>query len=418
MFIKGLFPFFDDDDASGTGSGKSDSEILGESLEVESPTEEKVEEEVAEEPKEEEVKTEEEVVEEEIKEAEEEPEKAEEEESKDVRFKDLKKDYPGIFKKYPQLAQVIQNERAFSQVFASPEEAKQAATDAEFFSGLEASIMNGDAQPLIDAVAKSSPPDFINFALDFSEKIRVMDSRLYAAMTAPGIRAVLKSAINAADEADNKNLRNSALFITKFLFGSNDTKSIEDLEKLLDEKPRPKEDDTVRTERDQVRFERYDNFRTDVNSDTYDSMKDLITKSFSPTIRITNYIKDKVIEDTLKEVDTTLAKDARHIKFMDSLFAKARQTNFNKESRRQLVDAYLRAAKALVPATLAKNLGEALGTTRVNNDKSRKEFSAGKRTSESSESRQLNRTPSAGEIDWSKTSDKMLLDGKFVRRKG
>lgn len=340
-----------------------------------------------------------------------------------VRFKDLKKEFPEIFKKFPGLPEIIKTERSFKEIFGTVEEAKEAAGEAEFFRDLESSIMSGDAEKFIESVSKGKPEAFTNFAEDMVERIRTTDDRLYARITTPAITAVLKNAIASGEAAGNQNLVNAAKFVAKYIWGKTEIPEIA-------ARVKPQEDDKLKKEREDFENEKVKDFQQDVVSRCYSSLADEIKGKIDPKDkRITPYLKNNIIRDVRDQINKKLDNDVRHNRTMDSLFERAKKANFNRESRGQFTTAYLQAAKALMPSVAAKVIREAVGEAppkdknkendRQNNNQrpNRGNNDRQDNTRQDRVQRSTKRIPSARDVNWNKTSDRMFLDDKYVPSK-
>lgn len=335
-----------------------------------------------------------------------------------VKFKDLKKDYPDIFKKHPGLAAVINEHRAITEIFSSPEDAQEAQDNSEFFQGLEQDIMSGNAEKLMESVHRGDPKALENLAVDMVERIRDNNERLYAKLTVPAIVGILNSAVRDAEAAGNTNLKHAALFVAKYIWGKPEIPTLEKTEKKDNT-----ESDKVKLEREAFEEEKAQDFRDDVMNSAFGNINSEITGRFDPKdARLTPYLKKTLSKDVLAEVNLTLDNDVAHNRKMDSLYARSKATGFSRESRRQFVNAYLQAAKALVPGVLAKQVREAVGvkgkqdvpTPKVKVREEREERQPRREAQRQPDQRPQRHTPSAREIDWKRTTDKMLLDDKYV----
>jgi hypothetical protein len=420
MFLKDFQLLYDDADALGgpTGSsesseGKSDLEILNEEPEAAEAEEEEA---VAEEPGEVTFETEEEVKaeEEEKPKVEPEPDDAEVPEGQ-LRFKDIKTKYPAIFKEFPKLAESIRNDRAYSEIFATPEDARDAAQRATYFNRLENTIIGGSIKELLNDVEQSNKESFKAVARDFLPTIKEKSMELYAELTLPAVNDVLRSAIRDAAGTENTNLRNAALHIAKYLYGKPE---IPDLER----KPEvPNEaEERVKSERQAFWQEKAADFTNECYGEGREETIKEIAKGIDNDKSLSPFLKKTLKDSIFQEVDQLLAKDTRHLRQMNALWRKAESTGFPKETRKEIINAYLRGAKTLIPSVRQKLRAEAglqvshptkaiTGAPQVK----RTNIPASGRSASSSAAK----TPSARDVNWNKTSDMDFLNGKYTPKR-
>jgi hypothetical protein len=427
MFLKHILQIFyaPDDAMGGTGgSSQSDLDILNEP-DVETTTDEEavapVEE--AEEPGE---VTFEEPVEEEAKDSEDE----EDEESRrpvgkdepedatvpdgQLRFKDVKAKYPNIFKEMPQLAQAIRNDRAYSEIFATPEDARDAAQRASYFNGLETKILSGSIKELLNDVEQGDKEAFKRVVKDFLPTIKEKSMELFAEITLPAVNDVLRSAIRDADGTENVNLRNAALHIAKYLYGKPEIPNLE-----AKKEPNP-EEEKISKERQAFWQEKAADFTNECYSEGRETVISEIAKGIDKDSSISPFLKKTLKDSIFTEVDQLLAKDTRHLRQMNNLWRKAESTGFQKETRKEIINAYLRGAKALIPSIRQKLRAEA--GLQPKNQQPKEQETSKPRTNIPPSGRQApgqaaNKVPSARDVNWGKTSDLDFLNGKYTPKR-
>jgi len=417
-----MFPkfqlFFDDADALGGSGGATQSD-----LDILNAPEPETETETPEEP---EVVEPQQVTFDDLEDEEEKEPKAKTEEPKaddpedaeipagQLRFKDVKSRYPNIFKEIPQLATAIRNDRAYSEIFTNPEDARDAAKVASYFNQLETNIMSGSAKELLNDIENANKDAFKRVAKDFLPTIREKSMELFAEVTLPVINDVLRSAIRDADGSENVNLRNAALHIAKYLYGKPEIPNLETQEKVNPEAEK------VQKERQAFWQEKAQDFSNECFANGRDETLAEIAKGIDNDKSITPFLKNTLKDKIFKEVDELLGKDVRHLRQMNALWRRAESTGFPKESRRQIIDAYLRGAKVLIPAVRQKLRAEA-GLQVPQGKTNGKQETTQKRTNIPQSSRQASgqagKTPSARDVNWGKTSDLDFLNGKYTPKR-
>jgi hypothetical protein len=125
---------------------------------------------------------------------------------------------------------------------------------------------------------------------------------------------------------------------------------------------------------------------------------------------------DYIVEDVVKLVNTATTKDARHMGNMRRLWEQAKKEGYTARGKDRIISAFLSRASVLVPKIRQKVLTE-LKVSLKESKETKKEPT---------------RIPSGGsvqrgikpgqkiekeKVDWSKTSERDLLDGKVTYKK-
>jgi hypothetical protein len=305
----------------------------------------------------------------EVDKGEEEPEEESEEEEKTeaedeeepigslVTAKDLKEKYPDIFKKVPELKAVIYREQQYSQLFADPREAQEAATLAETFREIEGDVTAGNIEPLFTAVKKTNGVDFDKFAANVLPSLRKIDEQAFMKIIAVPFKQMLRTAYRAGRSKGNANLTNAAQHIHDFIFDNID----------LDEKT-DYEHPEAQVNPDELKYKQklqeldsrdHRNFKVSVDQEWIDGIVKDFSEGLDPKGEMTKWVKDKMIEDALKEVNKQLTIDGRHQKSMEVLWRQAKASGYSAEAKARIVSAALARAKQLIPNVRMKLRREA-----------------------------------------------------------
>jgi hypothetical protein len=371
-------------------------------------------------------------IEDEEVEEEEDEEKAEEaEEIKDLApherptFKDLTKAYPDIFKKFPTLRDMYFREQAYSQVFPSLDDAKEAASNNEVLTTMRDSLFSGDIGKVLTAVKDSDPKAMDSIAGNIMKQIYDISPDLHWKAATPLLENVIRSFYKDGKKNGNENMMNAAEHLSNYLFGD-DTGAVAKGEKTF---VKTVEKNTeVEDERKKFNQEKDTSFRIGIVDEIGKGLKSLVLSTdkngnlrLDPDGVFSKFIKDTITDKVMNEVDRLMTDDKTHMAYMNSLWEKARKAGHTGDWNARLKDAYLARAKSLVPQVRAKFVSEALGTTSEVNKRraeksekngSRKESSGGRASGGSN-----GLAHSSKDIDWSSTSDLDFLNDN-VKLKG
>ena len=133
-----------------------------------------------------------------------------------------------------------------------------------------------------------------------------------------------------------------------------------------------------------------------------------------------DFIKNSIIDKVMTEVQDQMQSDRDHIRYMDSLWAKAKKAGYTGDWKSSIISAYLARAKSLVPAIRSRLVSEALGTSsNINGKKSKLVETQTSRKESGSSGREAkeSKTIDSRRVDWSKTSDIDLLEDRITYKK-
>lgn len=343
-------------------SAEDDLKFLREGSESEEPEAEPEEEETEEEEPSDE--SEEETEDEEEKETEDEEDEDEEpEEVGLVTAKDLKAKYPDIFKKVPELKGIIYRERQYSEIFANPEEAQQANTQAATFRNIESDLFGGNSENLLKAVKDDKNADFPKLAASLLPALRKLDDATFMKVISVPLKQVLRSANAAGTKSGDKNLALSAQHLHNFIFGDTELDSKADFEQEP-EKESPEKTE-YRKKLEELNTRDFLSAKVTVDNDIISSVREAFFDKFDPDNTLTKWTKDKMFEQAVKDLDAQLMKDPRHLKSVEVLWRAAKAANYNTESKSRIVNAVLARAKQIIPQVRQKLRNEALAKDKV-----------------------------------------------------
>lgn len=365
-----------------------------------------------------------------------EKEKLDEEKEKDERAKlasppydrpsmqQLREAFPELFKKFPSLRDIYYREQEFTQIFPTVEDAKEAASNADSFNALSDKALSGDTEGLLGAIKAADENAFNKIAQNVLQTIYKMSPDVHWQATLPLLQNLVRSFYIEGQRKGNQNVVNSAEYLSDFIFG--DIKIAKGERNLIPQESKEVSEERKQLESERAKFalDRYEGFSNSVISSSNSQLKSLVDEKgkIDPDGVFSDFIKDTIVAKVLQEVDNQLAADKTHMKYMLSLWNKARDAGYSDEWKSRIISAYLARAKSLVPAVRAKFVSEASGSSakaseRSNNihekTASRKSPGAGGRSSSEGRNSPLD----AKSINWDRTSDLDILNDNITFRK-
>lgn len=334
-------------------------------------------------------------------------------EKSDNLFQAIKKESPELFKKFPELRDVLTREKQFTEIFSSVDDARVAVNQAGVFKRMETDIIAGKSEDLLKSLASIEGNPAIGFVHNFLPTLLKLDSKLYSDIAQLPIKHMLRAAFKNGKANDNKDLWASAVNLHDFIFGN--TALSKDPEYATNKKIEVSPETTRLRKEIQERDDRTLNlFRNDVTEVHNHRIKSEISKSIND-LNLNAYSKSKISDDIYKEVDTILYNDPRHQASMDSLWRQAKSSGFTAEWKQRIINASAARVKAVLPIARKKVLDE------VNAQDKKVEVKSGpKRIAPTGQATSNNsRTFDSSRVDRKATTDKDILsdDPKRIKYK-
>ena len=305
-----------------------------------------------------------------LEEGEETPEETKpEEESKPGAppFNQLRKEFPDIFKKYPQIQANYFKAEKYAEYFPTPEEAGEAAKKAEVFDYFDSSVTQGDLSLVVEAISQNNPNALQKVATEILPMLQQKNSQLYVQAVNPVFKQFLHAGFTKAQQQLNsadqyvkdrgENLKNALAVVANFLYGDAGIPN----EPPAQQQPDP-EKLQMQQEHQQLIFNTAANFEISTKNETKKELLGLIESGLDPENKLTKFTKDKLTETILDDINQRLMQDGLTKKQMQSLWTQAARTGFVDDSKAQLKRAFLGRAKMIIPAIRQRRLSEALGT--------------------------------------------------------
>ena len=340
---------------------------------------------------------------------------------------DIKTKYPKIFKEFPDLREVLFREGEFSKRFGTVEEADEAAIKNNSFNTIEAALLGGDSTPIIEQLGANAPEALASVVDNFLPQVLKHSQDLYLRATIPVIEQFLFTAYNHGKNTGDANLMRSAQHAANFIFGKAEIP--DPSRRGAARGPHPAEQ-KLEAERKQWADTRFREASAEVSASVDVELESEILKGLDPDKQLSSRQRQSLIKEIKDELDNTLGKDEAFRRQMRSLWTRAGNANYPKDQRASIKSAFLARAKALVPSVRARLRDEWFGKAEKErptggkpaaNGKSQQALSQKKRFPAESGRAASNagprRPPAPGDVDWSKTSDLDLIEGKFTRKR-
>ena len=268
----------------------------------------------------------------------------------------LKDKYPQVLKDIPELRQVFFREKAFSDIYATVDEARSASANAEFLNDLGSALEAGEVKNVFGSLSEKS---LGNLAEKFIPSLMETNKDLFVRATGPFIANILNDAYEHGQHTENKDLMKSVLWLSKFLTGK------PELPKRFS--PRA-EDPKLKSERDQFENEKRSFFNNQANgfitaadNAVFNGLNKTLQVGLDNDGQLSTFVKNAIIKETIEELKTITNKDEQFTTMMKELFRRSQKAGFDQESKSRVVSAYLGRVKDIALKIRARKKTEALG---------------------------------------------------------
>lgn len=295
------------------------------------------------------------------------------------------KKYPELFKDFPILEKTYYAHQKYAEVFATPEEAQEAAERVGTLDKFEKHLVeDGSLIEVLTAVKETNPESFNKIVDDYFEVLGKVDPQAQLHVAGGVIKGLIVNMIKAARSQGEKGepLAEAAHIINQYIFGSD---QFEPQGKLSKQTPENEEAKKLQKEREEFTNQKYEDARSTLNGKVTNILKSTINANIDPKGGMTDYVKRNAVNDALNIVNEAIRNDKAFMKILDGLWKNAFQKNFDKNALAQIESALKSKARTVLEGAIKKVRNEAfrgLNTSRTERDR-RGPLTPGRSSSES-----------------------------------
>tara|TARA_Y100000310_G_scaffold26486_1_gene25266 strand:+ start:5028 stop:6341 length:1314 start_codon:yes stop_codon:yes gene_type:complete len=278
-------------------------------------------------------------------------------------FRELKKGFPELFKKHPQLKTVIFREEAYTAVFPTVDDAKDADRRLNALEEDIGDIFNGNPEGLIKALQERSPDKAIEFSKKFMAVLEAEDEGLYYQVASPLFLGLISQLDSIGRRDNNKNLTNAAKLINQFIYGST---ALGDTGDRLSSSTR--KDPKLDKERQELE-EKKDQYDRRIHQENHRQITDAyysnISRMISSKIKrampdATPFVRKAMLNSVIGDIGETMEADGRHMGTMRSLWQRGQKDGFSRDSKTKILRALLERSRSLTNRSISKIVAEAV----------------------------------------------------------
>jgi hypothetical protein len=243
---------------------------------------------------------------------------------------DVKKAFPGIFKKFPSLRLLsfgMPNSPRFTVLQRKQLSRLRRLRDYDL---LESSLVQGSPELLMKELSENNPKAFKEVATNWLPQLRAIDDKLYIQATEPVLEELIFLAFKHGEKTGDKNLSMSARHLANFVFANGG--DIPDLSSRQKKESNPAEEQ-LKQERAQWQETRFREADGEIFQRVTRSLEQTIRQNLDPSGAMTERMKSSIVRDVINELNSQLIKDPIHARRMSGLWKRATTDSYSRQSK-------------------------------------------------------------------------------------
>jgi hypothetical protein len=329
--------------------------------------------------------------------------------------------HPGFFKDFPSLRHAFFREQEYTKVFSTVEDAQEAKERVDELDTFTDLVSSGDVKGFLDVLGETDREMPKKFATNFLPGLYKSNADLYYSITTPLLENFLRGLHQHGAQSGDDNVKNAALQAALWAFGDKDVATGKKSSVPSGAESPSAEKTDLEREKAEFYAERFVAFRSDAVNASTRQLRASVVKGFDPDGVFNVESKAILVDRILSEVDSALEDDEEHMARMKSVWKRAAKAGYAGDWKSRITSAYLERARSVMPAIRQRIVKAFITTKQGESERLAEQGERGvdRKEVKGSHSPQGGRvhTPTAKEIDWDRTSDLDLLQGKITTKK-
>jgi hypothetical protein len=284
------------------------------------------------------------------------------ESNRGIDLKKVKEKYPDFAKtnEFRELRNAYHRESQYTELFPTLEDAREAAENNHTFNKLnEALVQRGDASDLLRAVNEASPQAYKKLATGFLDTIARLDNNTYVEIVSPIVKRLARQIHDAGQKVLRRNDKDDsghALVATArniMQYAFEDADAVNKDEQPIDPRIAQKEQELNQREL-AIRGERWNSAYGVCANSVERNLDSRILEGLDPDNKLNDFTRDTLLEKIKNDVKEQINRDGTHVRRMASLWKRAEQQGYSRESLSSIVSAYLERARPIIPTVRNK----------------------------------------------------------------
>jgi len=272
------------------------------------------------------------------------------------RKKEILKEFPELFKKFPFLEKIMYRDKQYNELFGSFDDAKEIAERSESFNQFETQLLSGNTIDILKNVKDADEKAFNIIVDEYLPTLAKVDKEAYFHVVGNLNRRLIMEMVQEANDTNNDDLKQAALLVNQFVFGSSKFTA----PTLREPKKDDVEQSKVEAERLSFVKERFESARDDLQTKVDNTLRATISDYIDPKNVMSSYVKRNAVSDAMKLLSSSISSDSSVVKNLDRLWRSAFDSKFSKDSLGKIQSYYLSKAKGNLKNAILKSRAEAL----------------------------------------------------------
>ena len=281
------------------------------------------------------------------------------------RKREILKEYPELFKKFPFLEKMMYRDRQITELFGSFDDAKAVAEKSESFNNFESQLLAGNTEEILRGVKDSDEKAFNIIVDDYLPTLAKVDKEAYFQVVGNLNRRLIIEMVQESNDLEKSDperaadLKQAALYVNQFVFGT--AKFTAPI--LRVDKKEITEQSAADKDRLEFTKERYEIHSNDIDTRVDNTLRATINDYIDPKGNMSAYEKKNAVADAMKILISSMISDESFIKNRERLWRDSFDKKFTKESLGKIQSYYLSKAKPNIKNAILKARAEVLKNT-------------------------------------------------------
>lgn len=265
------------------------------------------------------------------------------------------KDFPDLFKKYPQLEKSYYAARDYRQVFPTLADAKEAQTKLEEYGLIDKELNQGSPAGLFKGLKDQNPDAFGQMVDNYLPELAKVDSDAYFHVISTVIKSTIARMGKLASEKKDDDLMTAAKIVNEFAFGTEEFTPPQRFGKQGSP-----EKSELEKERESFIQEKLETNQREVRERVESSIRATVEQHIDPKERMSKYVRKTAVSEAVDTATQLLYKDKELKKLSEKMWKTAQTNKYSPEYVGKIRRAYQERAKVILPQIIRKVRGEAL----------------------------------------------------------
>jgi hypothetical protein len=274
-----------------------------------------------------------------------------------VRRKEILSKYPNLFKDFPYMETSYYREQKFTEIFPAIKDAEAAAKDVKILSDLEEDLQQGNLERLLSGLHRGNKESYHQAIDNLLPTLAKVDRESYDHLLSNVVKHTIADLYAAGGEEGQEVLRNVAVILNQWAFGNTKFEGPKALARKVEKSP-----EAEKLEQDRRSFEqqRFSAARNSLVTRVDNTLKNTLQNNIDPKGSMTEYVREKAVEDAKNSLEQALSSDTRFQKILLQYWQKAKANGYSDDAMAEVRKAYLSRAKTLLPGVIQAARNKAL----------------------------------------------------------